>query len=1102
MIVSNNSEINMISKNMEREFKKRVKKTNFNGRPYFNGKITRTYLKYLKNNPFAPVPKGKIFYKNKVINRSKLEDKRYKKKGIFKPSVLKELTSLYSEILLPLRSKLNKKIITIDNPNFKSSKYIIKDLDIGFLTENGRNIVSIELSKLRRKASINYNPNSSSYILTFYGIKITEQLDIDGNKKIITSDFRLNISDKKLKAVNKDFEEYWEDWVQNNTVAGSLTDVIINRIELRIIGTNQNVGSTGGHYKSITIDGLRIKDFESKGINNCFFWVIEDWVKQKYNRKSLTTKLCNNIREEFNLEKDSKISGDNCIKICKVLFNKNIYIINRYDRDITESINSEDYDRTLFIMNNHIYLYEGEYKSNYCELCKTTYIHKHNKKSCERRVCFLNKKRLVLANKRLVSKDNKEKLVLHYDIETHTDNERHEHVPYIVGFTHYDFIKKKWIYGTFEGNDCMEVFYNYIRNCPKIIYLNAYNGNRFDAFYLAKLSLNDDDNNKSEICINAGSILKLTIPKLIEAKKVTKKIKCKPYILLDEWVSPEEFHDRKKQAEYIKTEEYITYPNLTTFDLCRHLDGSLKDNLEGNNCKVSKGDIDHNISTYWENTEPERREEVKQYLECDVLGLRELYEKFNNNSFKDYGVNLCDYLTGSQLCYDLWRTLFLDDEIVELPNSEMDTYFRKSIYGGRCYPNKKSFISKSYKDIIDGKIPFEDVKDYLIDGDIVSLYPYVMTFEYPVGHHIKTKSYQKNKMGIYRCEFITNKKLLIPPIPRRDKKGLIWDLEDGEGHYTSIDIERSESVGYKFKIIDGVYWEKKAPIYKKYMETFYEKKKQAKKGTPAYSTAKRNLNALYGKQIQRPIYTNQKTVRTRKELLNIMIKNRITDVLEITSKNWLISFEPIIIEDSDKKVNKPTHQGSFILAYSRNVMWNQFVASEGLYDMKNLFFYTDTDSIQLHVDACEKLKFGENMGDISNDLGDDCKIIKGIWVQPKLYMLEYITKDMKVHRHYRGAGVPMEQLEEGVYNDLLAGKKRRFSPDFQIKKNLLNHKNRRYNNGIIENTNVDLFSLYHYKNSDIDCDGKLVLEKILGTEAWSGRNFHSNNISYPKGFEF
>ena len=1069
-------EDNIISNiTMEKDFKKKVKTFGFTGRPLNRGRITKTYLKYLKTHPLAPLPQGKVYYKNKVVDRTKLVDKR-SKTGKLKPTVLKELGVKLS----PLRTQLSKKTQVIDNADMGSSKYILKDIAISFLSREGKNILSVEVSKLRREAAKKYNSNTSNYILTFNGTtwKTYMKKDQAGNLYETTEQvpFRLNISGKKLKLVNKHFEEYWNAWIENNNISGSLFDTVIEDIELRVISTQQNVGSTGGHYSTQTIDGIKIRDFESKGKNNCFFWVIEDWIKEKYNRKYLTPKFCNIIRKKFGLEKDSKISPENCVKICKELFGKFIYIINRYDRDFTKEIDSKRYDRVLFIMNEHIYLFEGEYTSKYCPLCKTTYKLTHDPKSCLKRVCYMTEdKRLVLPKKKLSKKESNQKFVLHYDIETHTDNSAHEHVPYIVGYTHYDFKKKSWVYGTFEGDHCMDVFYDYVRHCPKIKYLNAYNGNRFDHFYLSKLAINDCDNLKSKICINAGSILKLTIPKLIESKTIEDK-------------------ETKKK--------YTVFPELITCDLCRHLDGKLKDQLEDNNCQVSKGDIDHDISVRWEETDENRRREVREYLECDVMGLRELYEKFDTESFEEHGTNLCDYLTGSQLCYDLWRTKYLGDEVVELPNAEDDVFMRKSIYGGRCYPNKKSFISKSYEDIINGKIKYNDVKDYLVDADICSLYPYVMTFQYPTGHHIKTKEYIDGKMGIYKVKYTTNKKLLIAPIPRRTKKGLVWDLEDGEGIYTSVDIERAKTVGYEFQIFEGIYWEETAPIYKDYMETFYKKKEEATKGTPGYSTAKRNLNALYGKQIQRPIYTDQKIVRNRHQLLDLMVKNRLTDIQEISLTNWLISFEPIIIEDTDKKVNKPTHEGAFILAYSRNVMWDNFVASGGLYDMNKLFYYTDTDSIQLHIDSCKNIKWGENMGDMSNDLGDGCKIIKAIWVQPKLYFLESIDQNMEIHRHYRGAGVPQEQLDVGVYEDLLSGKIRRFSPEFQIKKNLFSVKNRRHNNGIIENTDVKLFSLYHYNNTDIDKDGNLVLEKILGTESWKGRNFINNNISYPHGYEF
>lgn len=1066
MVVNYNLQNNIMTKVMERRFKLEAKNYGFTGRPFISGKVSKTYLKYLKSNPLAPLPDGKVYYKNKVVDRTSLIDKR-SKTGQLKPSV-RVWTDKRFQSLQSIISDRNIKVTT--NNEMVSSEYVRDGLSIDFLGEPGR--LAMIIGKLRSIASKTYNSESSNYILQLKGEKYVPGKDDAGNDQPIIEPFNFSINGKKLKMVVKHFEEYRENWVENYLLQSSAFNITIEIIELRVMSTSQSVGTTGGHYSTKVIDGIKIRDKKSKGKNNCFFWTIEDWLKQYYHCERLTPKLCNIVREEFGLQPNSKIGTQMCIEICKKLLNKNIYIINRYDGILKkDSFNEKNFDRVLFTMNEHIYQYEGEYASNYCPLCNKRYVHKHDKKNCMDRQIYLDpEKKRVLPNKRLGKGLSLQKNVLHYDIETHTDNPEHELVPYIVGYTHYDFLDNNWIYGTFAGDNCMELFYDYIRNCPKIKFLNAYNGNRFDAFFLTKIALHDSNNLKTDICVNNSSILKLTIPKLIEGVTDSKT-------------------------------GFISYPYLQTCDLNRHLNGSLKRNLEDNNCSVSKGEIDHDISTYWENTGEARKREVREYLKCDVLGLRELYEKFDSVAFKDNGVNLCDYLTGSALAYDLWKTKYLDNEIVEIPTPVDDIYYRKAIYGGRCYPNKKCFISENYQEIIEKKIKYDDIKDYLLDLDVTSLYPFCMTLQYPVGHSIKTKEYMEGKMGIYRCSYSTNKKLLIPPIPRRNSNGsLQWDLKDGEGHYTSIDIERAKTVGYKFNILDGVYWECTAPIYKSYMDTFYQKKLQAKKGTPAYQTAKDFLNVLYGKQIQRPIYTEQKIIRKRYQLLEIMIKNRITAIQELSNTDWLIKYEPIIPDDIDKKVTKPSHEGAFILAYSRSVMWKSFLESGGLYSQKNLFHYTDTDSMQIHVDACKTIPFGVKMGDMSNDLGDGCKIIKGIWVQPKLYMLEYIDKDMKIHHHYRGAGVPMKQLKKGVYEDLLTGKQKPFLPKFQIKKNLYLKKNRRYNNGIIENCDVKLFSLYHYNNTDVDRNGNLILKKILGTRCWSGRNFKSIYESYPKGY--
>ena len=1050
------------------DFNKRARQFGYIGNAVSsNGVVTNKYIRYLNKNKKAPRPKGYVLYQGKFIDRQKLVDKR-SKDGRLRPSGEKN-------ILGKLRGLLKYKEIKFEeNKNFGTGKFSL-DVNIPFLNVSGRDMLSDTITRLTKSATTKYDGKSSKYVLILTGKTIFDE-NVDGKTKRIFKDFRWNKGGKRLANASKDFKKNWNLWIQNNNVENSFSDVVIYRVELRVIPTNQKVGAKtedGRLYTGKVIDGIKIMDFKTPGINNCFFGTVKDWLCETFKTTRITPKICNKIRRLFKIKKDSKISPEECINICKKLFNKSIYIVNRYDKEAHPNLDTSLYDRVLFTMEDHIYLVENmNYTHKKCKLCGVKYIISHSESRCQKIRAFRLNKRYVIKSIKQRKEASNNKLVLHYDIETHTDNPEHQHLPYIVGYTHYDEDQEEWIYGTFEGKDCMSEFYEYARKCPKIQYLHAYNGNRFDHFFLAKLALKDTENMKSEIVCNNGGILKLTIPKRIE-----------PYIGPD-------------------GKAYMT--NLVTCDLNRHIVGSLAKNLKNSGCQFAKGEIDHNISTYWEQTDLARKQEVREYLYSDVMGLKELYDKYDNVTYDNYGVNICDYMTGSQLCYSIWNSYHLDGEVVELPNAMKDTFIRRSVYGGRCYPNKRDFKSHQYDDIINEKITFDDITDYLIDGDIVSLYPYVMTFEYPVGFHINTKTYKEGYMGIYKIKYITNKKLLTVPIPRRDKDGLKWDLQDSEGVYTSVDIERAKSVGYEIEVIEGIYWENTAPIYKSYMLDNYKKKASSTKGTPQYQTYKNNLNALYGKQIQKPNFSDSKIIYTKWELLNIVANNLITDIQELDERKWLITYEPNFIVYTDEKITKPCHQGAFILAYSRDVMWKYIVASGGLYDMCKLFYYTDTDSIQLHIDACKDIKWGENMGDISNDLGDGAKIIRGVWIQPKFYMLVYVTRDMKIHYHFRGAGVPEKQLNPEVYDELLQGKDRKFLPDFMMKRNLFEKKNRRYNDGGIVKTDVELFSIYHYNNTDVNKENpeELVLEKTIGCKDWLGRKFISENISYPIGYEY
>ena len=177
---------------------------------------------------------------------------------------------------------------------------------------------------------------------------------------------------------------------------------------------------------------------------------------------------------------------------------------------------------------------------------------------------------------------------------------------------------------------------------------------------------------------------------------------------------------------------------------------------------------------------------------------------------------------------------------------------------------------------------------------------------------------------------------------------------------------------------------------------------------------------------------------------------------------------------------------------------------------ENDFYYTDTDSLQMHARNAKLMKNlgNQNLGGITDDLGESAKIIRGIWVAPKLYALEYITKDsreeptdrelngehginsrcphiklvkgVKIHYHFRGKGLNANELCIEEYEKMAGGAKYTNVRDFQFKK--INIKK---NSKQLE---VNDFSILHLKD----------ISKDVNKTSWAGRNFEEgSNVSRP-----
>jgi hypothetical protein len=382
----------------------------------------------------------------------------------------------------------------------------------------------------------------------------------------------------------------------------------------------------------------------------------------------------------------------------------------------------------------------------------------------------------------------------------------------------------------------------------------------------------------------------------------------------------------------------------------------------------------------------------------------------------DCGYNILDFISCSQVCDKIWREQYLDQDVFA-PNLEQETMFRKSVYGGKTKAYKPKFISSEIADIEAKKIGYEACKDYLLDLDVVSLYPTAMhDFEYPVGKQQPTNVFMEGKMGLYEVLFTCPDNLANPYLPIREKTSLAWQCIPGEhrGVYTNVDLEEARSRGYTFKVISGWYWEETAPIFRDYVKHYFELKKKATKGSPMYELCKLRLNSLYGKQIQRPVTTQLQFVNQEQELwLQTYCESHKIVELRDFGDCFMVISEPEDEVSLNRAINKPTQLGAFILSYSRKVMGKYCDLLNPTNCYADLPYYGDTDSLQVHVSTFEKsgIKLGKELGDL--DLDIDGKIFEYYGIQPKLYYDRYISaKSGAICEHFRAKGVAKKIIQE------------------------------------------------------------------------------------------
>ena len=454
-----------------------------------------------------------------------------------------------------------------------------------------------------------------------------------------------------------------------------------------------------------------------------------------------------------------------------------------------------------------------------CPDCGQSYVNFH--KRCDSQGASYkdrkNKQKKVIRMRKIKEEeelDYKERLVS-WDLETFPDPINSVHTVYASGYTKDNEYKQH--YG---ANALQDTIDDFIQFENKII--TAYNGSRFDFYFL--------------------------LNKLIE-----RGIKVKDLMISNGRIMSFSYGAFQKEN--------------TICDLYLFINSSLSGACKDFKIKNQKSSFEHSKMKTWEDVE-KYRSEVEPYLKLDVLTLQELFETFNSFMYKIIKTNITNFKTISHLAYEIWTNMDPKTKgfIVEVPDEEKYAFIKLGTYGARCYPQQREYQSPYYEEIISGKMTYEELKntdEFKHNSDVSSLYPASMSeYSYPVGKSRWSENpnveYNNHKIGLYTINFIPPTNIRIPILPRKEEMSLIWSLEAGTGVYTNIDIKNAIENGYAVTFIDKcLVWDKAENIFGDYVRKFYELKVQAEAdgNDVIKSITKLLLNALYGKQLQRAIHS-------------------------------------------------------------------------------------------------------------------------------------------------------------------------------------------------------------------------------------------------------
>lgn len=461
----------------------------------------------------------------------------------------------------------------------------------------------------------------------------------------------------------------------------------------------------------------------------------------------------------------------------------------------------------------------------------------------------------------------------------------------------------------------------------------------------------------------------------------------------------------------IKIKNRKTGAVLTFRDSLALLPFALKNLTDSFKTDAAKGEFDH--SKKKNPYDPK----LQEYLRDDCLGLYQVLEKyFAWSLIRGSGVS---YTIASQ-ALKVFRTT-LKRKIKGCPRN-VDEFVRRAYFGGRTEIFRPYFNDKS------------GVSVY----DINSLYPSVMRdFEFPTNFKKFTHIYDPKAFGFYEATVRVPKGMYVPPLglmlsidektkkaePAADSRSGKFIFPTGEfsGVWSTIELEYARSLGVKIvKTGRGAVFENGGYIFKPFVESLWEIRKNSAKDSVDSFIAKLLLNSCYGRfglnlEREKLEYDDGLGLGTPSEYefeTNEELHGRKVIARFLRSKERISSFTNVAI-------------AAWVTAHARIRMHKHYMKHQ------NNLYYTDTDSVFV---SCE-MESSPELGEFKYEY----KAEEACFLLPKTYALSGIKglKDKKgletthkaVIKGIAREAVKMRGVSVDDLLDMLEGDMKRLKPE-------------------------------------------------------------------------